>query len=215
MQWLIFSHIQAMILEMRYSSIFPWFQLQKDQGPTVKYGSGKIPLLLYQTWPGISVWEPLRDLSKDRKTRKCGHLSQQLLAGRLVLPIHGAVGLRSASHTWKGIQHLGVWVHPLVPIVLLDVAAPECPTDTESAWPRVHTKHTLEELTPGCWTTFSRSGHDQKVAGVTGKAHPSHGLKWALKQGLWSAAYEAFSGKPPTIKMLHLMQMLVKHFSSN
>lgn len=36
------------------------------------------------------------------------------------------------THVWKGLQRLSVWVHPLVltsPIVLLDVAAPECPTD--------------------------------------------------------------------------------------
>jgi len=47
------------------------------------------------------------------------------------------------------------------------------------------------------------------------KVHLSHGLQWALKQGLWSAAYEVSLQKSPTIKMFHQMQMLVKHFSSN
>lgn len=47
------------------------------------------------------------------------------------------------------------------------------------------------------------------------KVHLSHGLQWALKHGLWSAAYEVSLQKSPTIKMFHQMQMLVKHFSSN
>lgn len=70
MQCLILSHIQAMILEMRYSSIFPWFQLQQDQGSTVKYASGKIPLLLYQslTWyQWLGATERLEQRQEDKK----------------------------------------------------------------------------------------------------------------------------------------------------
>lgn len=102
--------------------------------------------------------------------------------------------LQCLTHVWKGIQHLGVWVHslmPMSPIVLSDVAAPECPTDHSphmvGGWECLvqHTHKThLGGLTLGCWTTFSCIGHDQKAAGVTGKVHPSHGLQWALKQGL-------------------------------
>lgn len=143
----------------------------------------------------IGGWEPLRSLSKDRKPRKCGHLGWQLLAGRLVLPIHGALGLGSASHTFG--REYSIWVcgftlscpcHPSFSRMWLLLSVPQTIPHpwwvAGSAWPSVHTKHSLEELTPGCWTTFSCSGHDQKAVGVTGKAHPSHGLRWALKQGL-------------------------------
>lgn len=63
------------------------------------------------------------------------------------------------THVWKGLQRLSVWVHPLVltsPIVLLDVAAPECPAD--------HSPHVV-----GGWEHLAQRTHKTHLGGANSR----------------------------------------------